>query len=157
MAKNRLQDRGRREPIEIIYGHDDEVVKWVGRELHEEFINSRGIGFAYCGKLIGGIVYHQYRPPSIEMSIATLDPRWANRRTLEAAFIYPFIQLGVKRITVMTGAENHPVREFQARLGFVYEATLKDALHDGDAALSRMLPGECKWIRARKYDGKGWR
>jgi len=152
MAENGLQDRGRHEPVTVVYGCDREVAHWVGRELHEEFTDCRAIGFARNGALIGGVVYHNYREPSIEMSIATTDPKWCTRSILKQCFTYPFKQLGVKRITTLVDAENQPVRAFNERLGFIHEATLKDALHDGDAALYRMLPDECRWL-ARNTHG----
>jgi len=154
MAENRLPARERVEPVTLIYGRDREIAHWVGRELHEFFTDCTAIGFAKDGKIIGGVVYHNYRPPSIEMSIATIDPRWCTRKVLEQCFTYPFIQLGVKRITTLVDATNQPVRAFNERIGFVHEATLRDALHDGDAALFRMLPEECKWIVARKKHGQ---
>lgn len=134
--------------MKLLLGYDREVAEWVSRELAMDngFGDCSAIGVVRDDKLIAGIVYHNYRPPGIEMSIASIDPRWCTRRILFHAFNYPFNQLNVKRITVLVDSENQPVRAFDERLGFIYEGTLKEANPNGDAALYRMLKSECRWI-----------
>lgn len=150
MDENRVPDRNRKQPVNIIYGYSEEITHWVERELCETYTDCQSIGFSKDGKIIGGVVFHNYRAPSIELSIATIDPSWATRKTLKHIFTYPFIELGVKRCTAITDVRNQSVRTFLERMGWVHEASLKDALHDGDAAVYRMLKSECRWLERNK-------
>ena len=106
------------------------------------------IGFALDSKLICGVVYNNYHPGiMIEGSMATIDPRWANRRTLYAIFAYPFIDLKVNRFQATVGKKDKKTRRFVERLGFKFEGIARKAMPGGrDAALYSMLPMECKWI-----------
>ena len=103
------------------------------------------------GRLIAGIVYHQYKPSPhggmIEASLASDGgKRWATRATLRDMFHYPFRQLGVSRLQVMCARGNHLARKMNRQFGFVFEGVARRGW-DGieDAFLFSMLPEECKW------------
>ena len=134
--------------VELLYGYGPEVAEWVKRELEMEsgFGPCEAIGVVSEGRIIAGIVYSQYRHPSIEMAIASISPRWANRRILRALFDYPFNELKCKRITVLVDSDAKDVRSFDERLGFVFEGILREANPNGDAAIYGMLKNECRWI-----------
>lgn len=80
-----------------LYNHEEAVGKLVaslidGLERGFED-NFRAIGVIDSqGRLIGGMVYHNYNPEHgiIEMSGASLSKRWLNKRTMKAMFSYPF-------------------------------------------------------------------
>lgn len=99
------------------------------------------------GRLIAGVVFFCYRPPSIEMAIASISPKWVTRTVARHVFDYPFNQLGCKRITVTVDVDKHDVRRFDERIGFVQEGILKEAHPNGDAVIYRMLKSECRWIK----------
>lgn len=140
--------------ISILYGHNIEVAEWVFSQLGIDDLCStdKAIGIVKDGKLIGGVVYNNYRvgsdllPLSMEMSIATIDKSWISRNNLRALFAYPFIQANVKRVQATTRADNAHVRRFLARLGFTFEGIGREA-HPlgGDAAVYSMLKHECIW------------
>ncbi len=132
----------------LVFGHDREIAHWVGEQLESEFDpTAKAIGVAREGKLICGVVYHNYRPPkNIEMSIASINPRWATKQNLQTFFNYPFLQLGCSRVTVITDAGNVKVQKFLERLGFQREGLLRDANPDDDAVIYGILKSECKWI-----------
>ena len=132
-----------------IFGHDREISSWVGERLDTVFPpDVVAIGLARKGKIIAGVVYHNYRPPkNIEMSIAADSPRWGGKSTLEVFFNYPFKQLGCSRVTAITDAGNQHTRDFLTRLGFVQEGVLRDANPDDDAVIYGLLKTECKWVK----------
>lgn len=132
----------------MIYGHDAEVIEWVGKRLDCNFESTdKAIGIARNGKIVAGVVYHNYRPGfNIEMSIASITPRWATKEVLRALFSYPFIQLGLPRVTGIAARDNASVRRFDERLGFVKEGIMRNAHSDGDAVIYGMLKNECKYI-----------
>lgn len=133
--------------IELVYGYDHEIGFWVANQLGiDGFGELRAIGVFDGEKIIAGVVYFNYRHPNIEMAVASIDRRWANRRTLKAFFSYPFIQLGCNRVTALVDSDNKKVRAFDERLGFVHEGTLRQGHPTGDAEIYGMLKTECRWL-----------
>lgn len=122
----------------------------MGKGLGEEFdLYSRALGLAKDGKIVGGVVYHNYRGTGIEGSIFTSE-RWANRHTLFHIFAYPFITLECKRFTAITRSRNQSAQTFLNKLGFTQEGVVRSAFEDDDGILYGMLKDECKWLRYGK-------
>lgn len=140
---------------ELLYGSDLFVKNWVAEKIgNPDFGACVAIGVLDGAKQIAGIVYHNYiqsptgKPIMIEISMAAIDQRWANRRTLKALFGYPFNQLGVERIQVTTPVESKHVRKINEKLGFTYEGTGRKAhFLGGDVDVLSMLKDECQWIK----------
>jgi RimJ/RimL family protein N-acetyltransferase len=137
--------------VNLVFGKDEEVGKWVAAQLgmdDEAFYPCTAIGIEKEGKLIAGVVYNNYQPELlIEMSIASLDKRWATRHNIKAFFRYPFIQLGLERVQTLCKAADKGVVMFNKRLGFTPEGYHRKAFHGGHDAISwSMLKPECKWI-----------
>jgi RimJ/RimL family protein N-acetyltransferase len=139
----------------LLYGADKEVSEWVSDQLFNVsgmFENSTAIGLVKNNKLIAGTVYNNFKtlpnddPHIIEMSIATIDKRWATKAYLKAIFSYPFTDLGVRRVQILTSTANEGINDLVFRLGFIKEGTLKSAHISGDGYLWRMLKDECRWI-----------
>lgn len=142
--------------IQILYGQDEIVSKWVQAQLPE--IRA---GFGQCVAIgivgdnhapLAGIVYHDYRPEiSVQISMASTSPTWCTRRTLRAALSYPFLQLKVARVTVYTGKSNKKLRSLVERLGFELEGRVRRGF-DGqkDLLIYGLLREEAeRWIGER--------
>ena len=114
--------------------------------MYGDFGNCTGVGIVQDNTLLAGVVYYAYRHPNIEMSIASVSPKWCTRSVLRHLFNYPFNQLGCERITVFVDADNQAVQKFDERLGFVREGVLRKAHPRGDAIIYGMLKSECRWI-----------
>ena len=104
----------------LLYGHDAEVAGFVSLLLFRDdrgFGNCRAIGSIDAdGKLIGGVVYHNYQPEAgtIELSSAATTPRWLNRLVLYAIFAYPF-EIGCQMALMRVSARNTRLhRQFDA-------------------------------------------
>lgn len=140
---------------DLLYGQDVFVKNWVGDKIGtREFGPCAAIGVMRGPLLIAGIVYHNYiespngKPVMCEISMAAIDKRWANKRTLRGLFGYPFLQLKVGRVQVSTPVESKDVRIINEKLGFVYEGTGRKAhFLGGDVDVLSMLKHECKWIK----------
>jgi len=135
----------------LVYGEDELVARWVGNQLlkdTESFLPCKAIGIEKDGELIAGVIYNKYEPNLlIEMSIASLDKRWATRHNLNALYSYPFIQLGLKRVQALCSQKDEGVQMFLKRLGYTHEGTHPCAFDDGGTALSfGMLKHQCRWI-----------
>jgi RimJ/RimL family protein N-acetyltransferase len=108
------------------------------------------LGLERDGELIGGVVYDGYYGPNVFAHIAGKPgTRWLTRTFLRAMFEYPFLQLGVDRITGPVASTNLRAMRLDAHLGFVLEATLRGAVPDGDLLLYVMHKKDCRFIRSR--------
>ena len=107
----------------------------------------KGLGLEKAGELVSGVLYENWNGVNVFMHVA-LAPgaRWT-RRYLWYSFYYPFVELGVKRISGWVEASNLEARRLDERLGFRAEATLAGAAHDGgDVILYVMRREECRHL-----------
>lgn len=122
------------------------VVEYTRR--HVPFNLSRGmhgIGLERNGEMAVGIVYENFNGVNCWAHIAATGR--GNRDILRAGFIYPFVQLGLKRISGMVEASNTAARELDEHLGFKQEAVLRGAASDGgDVLLYVMRREDCKYV-----------
>ena len=133
----------------------DVILQWTAEKLEndvEKYQPCSAMGIMIGNELIGGLIYNDYREcpmgSTIEISIATVSPRWATRRTLREIFSYPFVQLQVDRLQAMTARTNHVTRKLLKRLGFKHEGVMR-RYYDGqeDAFIFSMMPEEAaRWI-----------
>lgn len=136
---------------------DPENIKdWVYSVIEAKWVNAPYAAIAISddsGKRMAGCVYMNYHEHDIEMVFAAAHPRWCIRDALRVFFAYPFIQLGVSRVTAICAASNERARRFIQGIGFVHEGRLRKGL-DGheDAHIYSMLREECRWINRGNYE-----
>lgn len=143
--------------MRFLFGADEDVAGWVSQQLFGQddyFKNNPAIGLVDEKRIICGVVYTNFardaerNPLSMQLSIASISPRWASRKSLYTFFAYPFVQIGCKRIWTQCSAENERVISFNERLGFTCEGQHREAWpHGGDSLTWGMLKEECKWLR----------
>jgi RimJ/RimL family protein N-acetyltransferase len=111
--------------------------------------SAAGIGLKQDGQLISGVIFDDYNGSNVWMHVAAIPGRrWMTREFLYAAFAYPFIQLGCKRITGWVEASNTDARRFDEHLGFKQEAVLKHAARDGgDVIIYVMFREDCRFLK----------
>lgn len=70
------------------------------------------------GKLVAGVVYHQYQPEQgvIEISAASTCRNWLNRARLAEIFDYPF-RIGCRLVVARIGEHNARARRIWCSLG----------------------------------------
>jgi RimJ/RimL family protein N-acetyltransferase len=106
-----------------------------------------GIGVDKSGKLVGGIVLHEFNQANFYIHVASDSPgRWINREFLHVLFSYAFDQAGAKRVTGIVPESNTVALEFDLAVGFQIEARLKEAHPKGDMLVIVMTRDTCKWI-----------
>lgn len=96
-----------------------------------------------AGELIAGMVYHNYceASQSIEMSCHSTTRNWANKRTLDLLFRYPFVQIGC-RIVVARHSEHHDrARRIWKALG-AQEYIIPELRAEGEAEVIAVLRRE---------------
>ena len=144
--------------MNFVFGQDQFIANWVQqrlREIHNGFGAYSAIGIEDNGQLIAGVVYHDYRRFSIQISMASETPSWCSRRTLAVLLGYPFYQCKVERITACTAKKNKRLRSLIERLGFRLEGTLRKGF-DGhsDLLIYGLLKHEAsRWINRNVSQG----
>lgn len=132
----------------IVTGPD--IVKWaLDRMECYEFDNPVGVGIIRDNRIVGAVVYDNYRPEAktIYVSIALDDKRALTKDLLIQLFHYPFEQLNCNRMVALIDTRNTPSLTLCRRLGFVQEGVLRKAgLNNSDLAIFAMLRDECLWL-----------
>ena len=111
-------------------------------------VSPEAVGVERNGSIVAGVVYCNNNGHNLHAHIASDGGRkWASRSFLRLIFSYPFLTLGVPRITATTSERNITAQGFLRRLGFTHEATLVRAHNDGgDMLVFRMFREECPHI-----------
>lgn len=136
----------------IVFEKDGMLRAWAEKALKANFSDSAFLGVEKDGEIVAVIVYNNFRYPDIQMNIASSSPKWASRQTLKSIFLYPFAQLGCKRVTAITADTNQPVRAFLCRLGFKEEGHHPDLFAEGGAVSYGLLANDAKrWIEPEEY------
>lgn len=104
------------------------------------------------GEILAAVVYDNFtRGINIDTHIALGHRHAMTPEFLGESFRYPFLQLGVQRITGKVASRNRASRRLCHKLGFVHEGICRRALPDGDdLVLFGMLRSECKWLEVGK-------
>jgi RimJ/RimL family protein N-acetyltransferase len=85
------------------------------------------IGVFDESEIVAGFIFHEWNPTykTISMSLAANSPKWGSRRNIEGILRYPFIELGVQRITVTINENNHASIRLAEGVGFKREAVIE--------------------------------
>jgi RimJ/RimL family protein N-acetyltransferase len=106
---------------QLIFYRDDEMAQWAEAHFPEcaplaRPLNAIGIASS-DGDILGVAIYHNFMQYDIEFSLVTATPRWATPGNIRAILHYPFIQLGVKRMTARTAKSNKRARKMLEGIG----------------------------------------
>lgn len=134
----------------VVYGADDVVGRFVMERTGTKIERYTALGVVRGGSLIAGVIWHNYRGHDIEATIASDTPNWAFPATLRRLFAFPFVQLGVVRVTSIVSRKNKPSRRFCEGLGFRLEGVCRQGM-DGkiDAMIYGCLRDECRVLRTK--------
>ena len=114
------------------------------------WLEHTAIGLERDGELVAGVVYENYTGPNIYLNVAAVPGRrWLTRTFLNAVFHYPFVRLGVQRITGMVEACNSDALRLNKHLGFEREAVLRGVMPTGDLIIVVMWKERCRFIGER--------
>ena len=134
----------------IIYNQRERCGDWAKQFIpHVESWGEwyQAIGLEREGALQAVVIYNFYSQADIAMHIAAVPgAKWMSKGFLQAAFRYPFVQLGTRRVTGYVPAKNLVAQRFDEHLGFRREGLMRDALVDDDVIVYGMLKSECRWI-----------
>ena len=112
-----------------------------------DFGENKTIAFFDDKTLTAVVVYNALDEANCGISIASSTPKWCTKLVLKVAFGFPFLQLGLNRVTGTIRESNKRARRNAERLGFTLEGELKQYYTDGESAIIYGLTkNECKWI-----------
>ena len=104
-------------------------------------------------KLMGGVLFTDYRVGSVAIHMAGFHPQWVNKAMVYLAFDYPFNQLKVKKLIGMVPERNVKSRNNTLHLGFKIEYLVPDVLGYPDGVngfyIMSMYKEDCRWLRMK--------
>lgn len=137
----------------LVFNHDKQIAEFVKQRTpqldHNGFGDCTTIGIVRFGKLLGGVVYNNYRPQigDIMVHFAFDSPKWATREVLASVCYYPFVQLNCNRVTAIVKKKNKRSRRFiEQAIGFRLEGCIRKGFGNDDAMLYGLLRHECRWL-----------
>jgi len=95
----------------------------------------------------GVLLYNNWEEKNVSMHIASVTPKWCTKSVLKVIFTYPFMELGVNRVTAAIREGNTKSRSLVERLGFKQEGELRHYYDTGESdIIYGMTKEECRWI-----------
>ena len=128
------------------------MCRWAGPLIGDRFDPAQTTGISViCEHGAATVLYNDHRPNiNISMHVAGTG-HWLSRTALDVFFSYPFIDLGVRRVTGFVTRKNKKARRLNEKLGFVQEGCIRQAAYNGDHLMVYgMLRKDCRWLKARE-------
>ncbi len=142
----------------VITGQDELFGPWLMNLIQGQWIPGKGsvIGLWEDGVgPVAGCFYESCNGASVLGHLGGIGRKWMNREYLWFCFHYPFEVLKVNKIIGLVTSDNLEARKLDEHMGFVLEATLKDAAPKGDLLIYTMTKDQCKWLTLKdKYRGQ---
>lgn len=139
----------------IITLQDPRLLAWAQNQLGVSFhAGSYTIASVErSGRILAVVVYTNWHRTGCELAIASTSPRWATQGFIRACLSYPFDQLGLKRLSMVTSAGNMPCRKLCRYLGAKVEGRLREWYADGnDAIVYGLFKSELpEWVFGDKH------
>lgn len=129
--------------------NQSDLIQWARERIGYPFReDAKAIGFVEeDGTIRCVVVYDCFSLCDVCMHIASDGSRkWLRKMTFLEAFDYPFMQLGMRRVTGLVPAKNKAALNFDLRIGFEIEGKCRKALPDDDVYILGMLRENCPYI-----------
>jgi L-amino acid N-acyltransferase YncA len=112
------------------------------------FADAKAIGWGDATTIRAVAVFDRWSTHDCCGHIASDGSRtWLTRAFLAAAYHYPFVLGGCRRITGLVAANNLTALRFDMHMGFKHEGRLRCAGDDGgDTIILGMLRHECRFL-----------
>jgi len=137
----------------LIYGQEDRLLPWAQERVGVAFRrDAYTLGLEKNGQLVAVVVWDNFSDTDCNMHIASDGTRaWMNKSLLVSAFAYPFIQLGLLRVTGLVQASNEAALAFDEHLGFQREGYHPNAGPGGTDLISLgLLRENCRFTQRCK-------
>ena len=146
----------------LLYGRDAEVAAWVAALIPHVGTDGfagphSAIGVAANGKLIAGVVYHDWQRKfaTMQLSMAAVSPMWARREIMAGLLAYPFVQLGVFKCWIACPSDGKHALDTWDHVGFKREGVLAHQFgRKRHAVMMRMFKPDFDRLFGEKTHGK---
>jgi RimJ/RimL family protein N-acetyltransferase len=125
------------------------VAAWVASRTGQDTTwgECYALGIERDGEIVSGVVFNNFNGVSASAHIAVDKPGKDMLLLIRSACDYAFRHAGLKRLTGMVPASSPKVMEFDLKIGFQYECTMKEAAYDGsDLNVLVMWARTCPWL-----------
>jgi RimJ/RimL family protein N-acetyltransferase len=131
----------------LVSGHF--VGHWVANKIDGSYWEekSQAIGLEKDGEIIAGVIYESYNGRSLVVHLA-IEGR-INKKFLAAVFGYGFNSCGIEKAIAPVSSSNNKIKTLVEKMGFVKEATIKDADPKGDVEIYTMRRKDCRFLEDR--------
>jgi RimJ/RimL family protein N-acetyltransferase len=140
----------------VIYGQEERLLPWVAERMGIARFrrDAYSIGVERDGELVGVVVYDTFSEADCCMHVASDGSgRWLTKEALVRFFAYPFVQLGLRRVTSPIGTKNAASMRFCEHLGFEREGFCRHGLPDDDVIVMGLIRENCRFIPQEHRNG----
>jgi RimJ/RimL family protein N-acetyltransferase len=134
----------------ILLKQDPGYLKWAGDVIGATYDPTRSAWISRLnddGTPLAVVVFDRFDEYNCQMHIASDGTkRWYSREFVSTCYRYAFLQMNMRRISVVIREDNARSLKLCRQLGHVEEGVLKEWFGDKDGVLMRMLKTECRWI-----------
>lgn len=134
---------------QVIYGKEQRLLPWAQERIGCTFRrDAYTIGLEKDGELVAVVVFDGFSACDCNVHVASDGTgHWLTREFLVCVFAYPFIQLGLRRVTGLIAAKNQAALRFNRKLGFTQEGVCRHGMPDDDLVVLGMLRSECRFLQ----------
>lgn len=133
----------------LIYNQESLLVPWAAEKIGVGRFrdDAKAIGIMSGDQIRGVAVFDTFSECDCNIHVASDgSARWMTREFLVHVFSYPFIQLGLRRVTGIVPASNERALRFDLKLGFTREGYCPKALPNDDVVILGMTRDRCRFI-----------
>lgn len=126
----------------------EHVARWTMEKIGSYTEGMQAIGWEIDGVIVAGTAFENWNGSNM-FGHQRIDAPPAREYWFQVAN-YIFNQIKVKRFTACVESDNHRAIKLNKHIGFVIEATLKDAGRNGDLLIMTLWPENCRplnWSR----------
>ena len=134
---------------QLIYNDPERLKAWASERYADAAVcgDVHSMGMEIDGELVVVVLFNDFSPWSCSMHVVSDGTRrWCSKGFLAAAFAYPFLQLGLHRVTAYVPAKNIDAVVLDTKLGFRFEGRMVEALGDDDLIVLGLLRRDCIWL-----------
>ena len=124
------------------------VAQWTMQNIGRFTEGMEAVGWEKDGILIAGTAFEDFNGNNM-FGHQRIDANPPREYWFQVAN-YIFNIAGVKRFTATVEADNHKAIKLNKHIGFVIEATLKDAGRNGDLLIMTLWPENCRMLNWSK-------
>jgi RimJ/RimL family protein N-acetyltransferase len=133
----------------LIYDERERLLAWSAEKIGIGAFRSdaQAIGLARDDAVVAVVVFDTFSSHDCFMHVASDGGgHWLTREFLKRAFVYPFVQCGLPRVSSPIAESNTKALAFNLHLGFAREGYHPDACSTGAVITTGLLRKNCIYI-----------